>query len=126
MIVRDLVGGYTLKVDSDVDPSSGPRSPSSSAPTLREWKWRDYDGNVHNYRAQLGTAIPAQRFPPDGGVGLKLKAKWSYWPEEGVRDELGFPRHAEIREAEDINGDWYWGVYAGVTGLLPAGFVGVV
>jgi hypothetical protein len=36
---------------------------------------------------------------------------------------LGFPRHAEVREATDINGDWYWGVYCGVGGLLPAGFV---
>ncbi|KAF1917438.1 hypothetical protein BDU57DRAFT_446265 [Ampelomyces quisqualis] len=114
MVVRDLVGGYTLKIDQH------------DAAQRREWKWRDYDGNVRNYRPQLGAAIPAQRFPPDGGVGMTLKAKWSYWPEDGVKDELGFPRHAEIREVEDINGDWYWGVYAGVTGLLPAGFVGMV
>jgi hypothetical protein len=120
MVVRDLVGGYTLKEDSEID--SGPRSPTAGIP-MREWKWRDYDGNVHNYRAPSGAAVPAHRFPPDGGVGLRLKAKWNYWPEEGVKDELGFPRHAEIREATDINGDWYWGVYCGVTGLLPASFV---
>jgi hypothetical protein len=119
MVVRDLVGGYTLKDDEDA--AQGTRSPSGIA--MREWKWRDYEGNVHNYRAPSGAAIPAQRFPPDGGVGLRLKARWNYWPEEGVKDELAFPRHAEIREATDINGDWYWGIYCGTTGLLPSSFV---
>ncbi|KAH5165942.1 hypothetical protein HBH68_243600 [Parastagonospora nodorum] len=118
MVVRDLVGGYTLKEDAD----DTARSPTSGKP-MREWKWRDYEGNVHNYRAPLNAAVPAQKFPPDGGVGLRLKAKWSYWPDEGVKDELAFPRHAEIREAVAINKDWYWGVYCGGTGLLPASFV---
>lgn len=122
IVVRELVGGFTLK-EHAVD--EGPRSPTTGLP-MREWKWRDYDGNVHNYRAPSGVAVPAQRFPPDGGVGLRLKARWAYWPEDGVKDELAFPRHAEIREATDINGDWYWGVYCGITGLLPSGFVAVV
>jgi hypothetical protein len=119
MVVRELVGGYTLKEDDDA--TQGTRSPTGIP--MREWKWRDYEGNVHNYRAPSGAAIPAQRFPPDGGVGQRLKARWNYWPEEGVKDELAFPRHAEIREATDINGDWYWGIYCGTTGLLPSSFV---
>ncbi|KAA8617891.1 RING finger domain containing protein [Pyrenophora tritici-repentis] len=64
-----------------------------------------------------------QRYPPDGGVGLRLLARWAYWPDEGVEDELAFPRGAEIREAADINGDWYWGVYCGVGRLFPANHV---
>jgi hypothetical protein len=120
IVVRELVGGYTLKEDDDVN--TVPKSPTTGVP-MREWKWRDYNGNVQNYRAPSSASIPAQKFPPDGGVGLKLQARWNYWPEEGVKDELAFPRHAEIREATDINGDWYWGVYCGVTGLLPASFV---
>jgi hypothetical protein len=120
IVVRELVGGYTLKEDDDVN--TVPKSPTTGVP-MREWKWRDYNGNVQNYRAPSSASIPAQKFPPDGGVGLKLQARWTYWPEEGVKDELAFPRHAEIREATDINGDWYWGVYCGVTGLLPASFV---
>lgn len=123
IVVRDLVGGHTFKEDSEID--AGARSPTKGIP-MREWKWRDYDGNVHNYRAPSSAAVPAHRFPPDGGVGLRLKARWNYWPEEGVKDELAFPRHAEIREATDINGDWYWGVYCGTTGLLPASFVAAV
>jgi Zn finger protein HypA/HybF involved in hydrogenase expression len=118
--MRDLIGGYTLKEDSDVAPVA--KSPTTGVP-MREWKWRDYNGNVQNYRAPSTATIPAQKFPPDGGVGLRLQAKWNYWPEEGVKDELAFPRHAEIREATNINGDWYWGVYCGTTGLLPASFV---
>jgi hypothetical protein len=120
IVVRELVGGFTLKEDDDAN--AGARSPTTGIP-MREWKWRDYDGHEHNYRAPSGVAVPAQRFPPDGGVGLRLKARWSYWPEEGVKDELAFPKHAEIREATNINGDWYWGVYCGNTGLLPASFV---
>lgn len=123
MVVRELVGGYTLKEEDTAN--SGARSPTSGGP-MREWKWRDFDGNEHNYRAPSGAAIPAQRFPPDGGVGLRLKARWNYWPEEGVKDELAFPKHAEIREATDINGDWYWGVYCGITGLLPAAYITAV
>ncbi|KAH8704561.1 hypothetical protein GQ44DRAFT_831393 [Phaeosphaeriaceae sp. PMI808] len=120
IVIRDLVGGFALKEDDDT--MLGTRSPTPGV-QMREWKWRDYDGNVQNYRAPSSVAIAAHRFPPDGGVGLRLKARWSYWPEDGIKDELAFPRHAEVREATDINGDWYWGVYCGTTGLLPANFV---
>ena len=70
--------------------------------------------------------VRVQRYPPDGGVGLRLLARWAYWPDEGVEDELAFPRGAEIREAADINGDWYWGVYCGVGKLFPANHVTAV
>ncbi|KAL4996118.1 hypothetical protein BDV10DRAFT_173191 [Aspergillus recurvatus] len=73
------------------------------------------------------TAAPSsRRFPPDGGVGLIVHAMWSWYPEEGVDDELMFPRGAEITEAENINDDWYWGCYAGMTGLFPGSHVSVV
>jgi hypothetical protein len=62
---------------------------------------------------------PFRRFPPDGGVGLIVHAIWSWYPEEDVEDELVFPRGADITEAENINDDWFWGCYAGRTGLFP-------
>ncbi|KAK8159202.1 hypothetical protein IWX90DRAFT_389913 [Phyllosticta citrichinensis] len=65
-------------------------------------------------------------FPPDGGLGLRAVALWSYYPAPHVRDELAFPKGAEIREAEDINGDWFWGVYAGAKGLFPGAYVRVL
>lgn len=73
------------------------------------------------------TAPPAsRRFPPDGGVGLIVQAMWSWYPEDGVDDELMFPRGAEITEAENINDDWYWGCYAGMTGLFPGSHVSMI
>jgi hypothetical protein len=72
------------------------------------------------------TQTTRRSFPPDGGAGLVLCALWSYYPEEGVRDELCFPRGAEITEAENINDEWYWGYYAGATGLFPGAYTTVV
>ncbi|KAF9883626.1 hypothetical protein FE257_003133 [Aspergillus nanangensis] len=72
----------------------------------------------------VGTnSMSARQYPPDGGVGLVLHALWSYYPEDEVTDELMFPRGADITEAENINEDWYWGCYAGSTGLFPGGHV---
>ncbi|KAI9837743.1 MAG: hypothetical protein M1819_006677 [Sarea resinae] len=65
-------------------------------------------------------------FPPDGGVGMRVVALWSYYPAPGVADELMFPKGAEVREVEDINGDWFWGAYAGAKGLFPGGYVRVI
>ncbi|KAF4157412.1 hypothetical protein CNMCM6069_005631 [Aspergillus lentulus] len=67
-----------------------------------------------------------RRFPPDGGIGLIVHALWSWYPEEDVQDELMFPRGAEITEVENINDDWFWGCYAGQTGLFPGSHVTVV
>ncbi|KAF3033958.1 hypothetical protein E8E12_002418 [Didymella heteroderae] len=81
------------------------------------WAFKDDD------EARSPTSRGPQRYPPDGGTGLRLQARWRYWPEEGVRDELAFPKIAEIREAADVNGEWYWGVYCGMGGLFPASHV---
>ncbi|KAI9706845.1 MAG: hypothetical protein M1820_004624 [Bogoriella megaspora] len=64
------------------------------------------------------------QIPPDGGTGLRLRGRWTWFPEEGVENELMFPPAAEIREAVDVNGDWFWGVYCGRGGLFPGGYVG--
>jgi hypothetical protein len=143
IVVRDLVGGFALREE---DNSGEPRSPIDRSerdrgmvpPAPREgaenWSWKDTDGSVHKYRSSMTSpATPSsnlsmahQRFPPDGGVGLRVQANWAYFPAEGVEDELGFPKLAEIREAEDINGDWFWGVYAGKKGLFPGNYGHVV
>lgn len=66
---------------------------------------------------------PAGGYPPDGGVGMRCLAMYNYWPGEGVEDELAFPKNAEVREVEDRNGDWFWGVYGGKGGLFPSNHV---
>jgi hypothetical protein len=62
-------------------------------------------------------------FPPDGGSGGRAVAKWAWYPEDGAEDELLFPKGAEVREIEDVNGEWFHGVYMGAKGLFPAPYV---
>jgi len=67
------------------------------------------------------SAQASRQLPPDGGVGKRCLAGWNrFVPEE---DELDFPKNAEIKEAERVNEDWFWGVYAGQKGVFPANHV---
>ena len=125
LIVKDLVGGHALKDEA-----------GATASTSQEWSWRE--GHERQMRTvsrkvahglEGNSVIPAplfQKYPPDGGVGVIVLALWTYLPEEGATDELSFPKGAEIREAEDINGDWFWGCYAGALGVFPAPYVKVL
>lgn len=83
-------------------------------------------------RATAATAVVADpavkarltdKFPPDGGAGGKALAKWSWYPAPSSEDELLFPKGAEIREIEDVNGEWFHGVFMGAKGLFPAPYV---
>ena len=69
---------------------------------------------------------PTMTLPPDGGTGMRCLALYSYFPNEGIMDELTFPKNAEIREVEDKNGDWFCGVYAGTMSLFPSNHVQVL
>ena len=71
----------------------------------------------------LNSQPPPRGFPPDGGIGMRCLATFNYFPKDGVSDELSFPKNAEIREVEDKNGDWFWGVYAGAINLFPSNHV---
>ena len=72
------------------------------------------------------------------GPGVRMTAIWAYYPAktpstststnataaaEANDDELAFPRGAEVWQAQDINGDWAWGWYAGRSGLYPGGYL---
>jgi len=136
VIVQDLVGGYHLNSDPYMSPSSG----------LKKWWWPDPSSNHKNpggTQARLVTDMVIETapvsaesegaefcrtFPPDGGHGDRFLARWSWWPKEGQEGdgELLFPRGAEVREVVDVNGDWFWGVYAGVGGLVPSPYVRLV
>jgi len=152
VVVRDLVGGHALKDEHVLRGSHRSDSPGSgtgSGPASPElgsgyWSWKEAHGqegrkkasrvrNYYNYYksdpsspSSPTTTPTARRFPPDGGVGLVVQALWSYYPDDDVTDELLFPRGAEITEAENVNDDWFWGCYAGATGLFPGGHGRVV
>ena len=57
----------------------------------------------------LSSQPPLGGYPPNGGIGMSCLAIYSYFPKGAVNDELAFPKNAEIREVEDMNGDWFWG-----------------
>ena len=125
------------------------REHKTPSPTLQRWSWRDPEsggGWKHKKRPvprgdggrrpsttatsadTHGTSPPpsaagAGSVPPSGGYGMKVRALWSRVPDEGVEDELTFPRGAVVEEVVDINGDWCWGVYCRRTGLFPGGWV---
>ena len=132
IVVKDIVGGLALKDEAEND-SRG------------EWSWWDEEQQQRRQAKPFAGETPPtdnntassqnpppsllKKYPPNGGVGIRVLALWGYWPEDGVRDELAFPKGAEIRECEDINQDWFWGVYCGRKGLFPGNHgrvVGVV
>lgn len=121
-----------IRSNSAASASSTPRDNSNNSGSnnnaITATSTSSSNGNNNNNAASSAASAQAglvmrKKFPPDGGVGLRAVALWSYWPQEGVQDELTFPKGAEIREAEDINGDWFWGCYAGGKGLFPGNYV---
>lgn len=140
IVVRDLVGGHALKHDQSASSASSSAPVSQPAGGQRdEERRRREDGTLKtapvstvpttpSHSPSLGSSILDIRgqYPPSGGGGLTAVALWSYWPQEGAGDELGFPKGAEIREAVDINGDWFEGFYCGRGGLWPGPFARVI
>jgi hypothetical protein len=116
-VVRDIVGGTGLSVEAH-----------DSDPTLQRWCWYVEGLKVQRLVTRKVAASPPEQqqqhdFPPDGGAGLRGGAKWSWYPTPDADDELMFPRGAEVREIEDVNGDWCFGTYMGAKGLFPTPYV---
>ena len=149
VVVRDIVGGRQFEEDTAPAATASPAaaapavatSPETSTPTGGNpaWRWREEDGtwnspssmrnNTSSGAAMASAPLPpvtSARFPPDGGRGMKVMALYSYWPGEEVKDELAFPKFAEMREVIDINGDWFFGVYCGEKGLFPGNYARII
>ena len=122
VVVEDLVGGHGLDDTTNSE--------------HKVWRWRDQTQQAQtetmtttaNGRgsAPHSNDMAGGKYPPSGGVGMRVLAYWSYWPQEGVEDELAFPKNAEIRECEDINGDWFLGFYCGRKGVFPGNYCRVL
>ncbi|KAI1378207.1 hypothetical protein F4677DRAFT_412470 [Hypoxylon crocopeplum] len=122
-IFQDMVGGTSLRME----PYEG-TGPNEEGLRLQKWSWNGPKGaRLERFvTVDVGAKAPSsgtEMFPPDGGVGLKATAKWSWYPKAGTTDELLFPKGAEIREVEDMNGEWLIGCYMGAEGMLPAPYV---
>lgn len=117
-VLHDLVGGRRLGME-----------PFANDPRTQRWTW--YEGDVKRERivardaaeTPRQTAVSCADFPPDGGRGWRVAARWAWYPATGAADELLFPKGAQICEVEDANGEWYHGVYMGSKGLFPAPYV---
>ena len=124
VIVEDLVGGHGLTDDGT----------NAEQNVMQEWSWRDGEQrHIRTVSKQVAAnglydseSTAGREIPPSGGLGMRALALWSYWPREGAQDELMFPKGAEIREVENINGDWFVGGYAGKMGLFPGSYVRVL
>ena len=137
VILRDVVGGVKM---TDADMSAWKQAmssihhvdPAALFSARGEWSWREDDAGTRRATRARTAALPPSgaKFPPDGGSGKVCRARWSCYPppldedgDERGTNELTFPKHADVREVEEINDEWWHGVYAGDTGLFPAIFV---
>lgn len=128
LIVQDLVGGRGLRQEpiSIQDHSGG---------ELQKWSWGDKKHSLDKLVTKdvMRTAptsaegmVIQSGFPPDGGLGMKCLANWSWYPTEGADDELLFPKGSELRECVNVNTDWFHGAYMGKMGLFPGNYVRIL
>lgn len=128
LVVHDLVGGRGLRQEPVTiqDHSGG---------ELQKWSWGDKKHPLDKLVTKdvMRTAptsaegmIIQSGFPPDGGIGMKCLANWSWYPSEGADDELLFPKGSELRECVNVNTDWFHGSYMGKMGLFPGNFVRIL
>lgn len=125
VVVSDLVGGRGLLEESTV-------ITDATGSELMQWRWDIAPHSkvklvTKDVMKTAPTSVPnlviEPSFPPNGGLGMNATALWSWYPAEGVKDELMFPKGAEVREGRNVNEDWFWGVYMGQKGLFPAPYV---
>ncbi|KAG5768295.1 hypothetical protein H9Q72_004132 [Fusarium xylarioides] len=121
-IAQDLVGGQGLKPESAEKAEHREKG-------LQKWVWHENGQDLARLVTKdVSETAPsesgfAKTLPPDGGVGLKATARFGWYPRPGADDELLFPKGAEIKEIEDVNGEWFFGAYMGTRGLFPAPYV---
>ncbi|EXJ70341.1 uncharacterized protein A1O5_06409 [Cladophialophora psammophila CBS 110553] len=133
IITRDIVGGVQM-ADADVAAwklamKNLHRVDRATLSAVRgDWSWREDEAGTRRKTRARAATLPRSgvQLPPDGGWGKAYVARWSYYPPEHdnkAKDELMFPKHATVREVEEINDEWWFGVYAGDAGVFPAIFL---
>lgn len=132
IIIHDLVGGRGVHLEPFNQNTGGT---SKSSTELQKWSWGDeplvrcklVTTNVMMSAPSYVAGVEQERdFPPDGGVGLRAVAKFSWYPEAGADDELMFPKGAVVAECRNVNDDWFHGTYMGSRGIFPSNYVVVL
>ena len=134
VVINDLVGGHKFTAEDIAAFTASLSSPTATVPSIipsaaGRWSWRENTEGKRSSRLRSVTLnAQSSKFPPDSGFGKRCVGLWSYYPEEGDggKGELLFPKGAEVREVEEINEEWYFGVYAGDKGLFPAQYVRII
>ncbi|KAG0648384.1 hypothetical protein D0Z07_5117 [Hyphodiscus hymeniophilus] len=128
-VVHGLVGGLGLRQENITiqDHAGG---------ELQKWSWGDKKHPLDKLVTKdvMRTApthtdgmVIQSGFPPDGGLGMRCLANWSwYGSTDGADDELMFPKGAELGECVNVNTDWFHGAYMGKMGLFPGNFVRIL
>ncbi|KAK6365335.1 hypothetical protein LTS17_011307 [Exophiala oligosperma] len=131
VITCDLVGG-TKMTGADIAAWKLARThlnetpcaePTTNSTSRGQWIWREDSTSTRRMARPRTTTLPSStNFPPNGGIGKICRSLWSYYPDEGEegKGELMFPKHAEVGEIEEVNEDWWFGVYAGDMGVFPS------
>ena len=53
----------------------------------------------------------------------RAEAIWPWIPEDGVKDEIGFPKGAMVEDVVQVNDEFSWGVYCRRGGYFPGAYV---
>ncbi len=115
---RRCLQGHRMAIVGYQDRLEGGHLRRTISEMVGGWDFKDDEAT------RAGQAPSSGRLPPAGGQGMRCLSLYSYFPAEGVTDELAFPKNAELREVKDVqNDDWYLGVYAGAVNLIPRNHV---
>ena len=75
---------------------------------------------------QTGAWLPEGMVPPTQVNAQRAEAIWPWIPEDGVKDELGFPRGAAIDNIVSINEEFSFGIYCRTGGYFPSAYVRMI
>ena len=70
-----------------------------------------------------GAWVPEGLVPPSEGQPHRAETIWPWILDDGVKDEIGFPKGAIVEDVVPINDEFSWGVYCRRGGYFPSAYV---
>ena len=85
-----------------------------------QYSWRRVlAGPVGGWAEELDAPVSTSSVARYGARGGKAQALWPWIPDDGVTDELSFPKGALVEELVSVNEEFSWGVFCRRGGYLP-------